>query len=62
VVVNEQARLATEWDASRPDENVEHYQGKVLEIWNRFRRFTEIEGLVPYHDDPAEDEAQLLLF
>ncbi|RPH85556.1 MAG: DNA polymerase II [Candidatus Rokuibacteriota bacterium] len=62
VVVNEQARLATEWDVSRPDENVEHYQGKVLEIWNRFRRFTEIEGLVPYHDDPAEDEAQLLLF
>jgi DNA polymerase elongation subunit (family B) len=62
VVVNEQARLATEWDASRPDENVEHYQGKVLEIWNRFRMFTEIEGLVPYRDDPAEDEAQLLLF
>jgi len=62
VVVNEQARLATDWDASRPDENAEHYQGKVLEIWNRFRMFTEIEGLVPYRDDPAEDEAQLLLF
>jgi DNA polymerase elongation subunit (family B) len=62
VVVNEQARLASEWDPAHPDENVEHYQGKVLEIWERFRRFTEMEGLVPYRDDSAEDEAQLSLF
>jgi DNA polymerase elongation subunit (family B) len=62
VVVNEQARLASEWDPERPDENVEYYQGKVLEIWERFRRFTEMEGLVPYRDDDAEDEAQLSLF
>jgi DNA polymerase I len=62
VVVNEQARLASEWDPTRPDENVEHYQGKVLEIWDRFRRFTESEGLVPYRDESAEDEAQLSLF
>ena len=62
VVVNEQARLAGEWDPARPDENVEHYQGKVLEIWDRFRRFTESEGLVPYRDESTEDEAQLSLF
>ena len=62
VVVNEQARLASEWDPVRPDENVEHYQSKVLEIWERFRRFTEVEGLVPYRDEAAEDEAQLSLF
>jgi DNA polymerase, archaea type len=62
VVVNEQARLASEWDPDRPDENVEHYQGKVLEIWERFRRFTEMEGLVPYRDEGEEDEAQLSLF
>ena len=62
VVVNEQARLASEWDPARPDENVEHYQGKVLEIWERFRRFTEVEGLVPYRDEASEDEAQLSLF
>jgi DNA polymerase elongation subunit (family B) len=62
VVVNEQARLASEWDPTRPDENVEHYQGKILEIWDRFRRFTEVEGLVPYRDESAEDEAQLSLF
>jgi DNA polymerase I len=62
VVVNEQARLASEWDPARPDENVEHYQSKVLEIWERFRRFTEVEGLVPYRDEAPEDEAQLSLF
>jgi len=62
VVVSEQARLASEWDASRPDENVEHYQGKVIEIWERFRRFTEVEGLVPYRGDRDADEAQLSLF
>jgi DNA polymerase elongation subunit (family B) len=62
VVVNEQARLASDWDPVRPDENVEYYQGKVLEIWERFRRFTEVEGLVPYREDREEDEAQLSLF
>ena len=62
VVVNEQARLAGEWDPARPDKNVEHYQGKVLEIWDRFRRFTDIEGLVPYRDERDVDEAQLSLF
>ncbi len=62
VVVNEHARLAAEFDPARPDENVEYYQGKVLEIWDRFRRFTEMEGLVPYRDESAEDEAQLTLF
>jgi DNA polymerase elongation subunit (family B) len=63
VVVNTQARLASDWDPARPDENVEHYQGKVLEIWQRFRRFTESEGLVPYRDEgSAEDEAQMPLF
>jgi DNA polymerase elongation subunit (family B) len=62
VVVKDQARLATEWDPTRPDENVEHYQVKVLEIWERFRRFTETEGLVAYQDESAEDAAQLSLF
>jgi hypothetical protein len=62
VVVNECARLAAEWDAARPDENVEYYQSKVIEIWDRFRRFTEQEGLVPFRDETEEDSAQLSLF
>ena len=61
VAVNEAAKLASAWDRERPDENVEFYQSKVLEIWQRFRRFSEIDGLVPYVEDEAES-AQLSLF
>jgi DNA polymerase, archaea type len=61
VAVNEYARLAGAWNAAQPDENVEYYQGKVLEIWERFRRFTEQDGLAPYRDEAAQDP-QLSLF
>jgi DNA polymerase elongation subunit (family B) len=61
VAVNEQARLATGWDPARPDENVDYYQGKVLEVWERFRRFAEQKGLAPYTGEP-EPSAQLSLF
>lgn len=60
VVVNEQARLASAWDPARPDENVEYYQAKVLEVWQRFRRFVDLDGLVPYVED--EPPTQLALF
>ena len=61
VTVLEYSRLASEWSAERPDENVAYYQSKVLEIWERFRRFTEQAGLLPYRDE-SEDSAQLSLF
>ncbi len=61
VAVNEYARLASEWDPARPDENVEYYQAKVREIWERFRAFTEFDGLRPYTEEP-EPRSQLSLF
>jgi DNA polymerase I len=61
VAVNEVAKPASAWTRERPDENVEFYQSKVLEIWQRFRRFAEIDGLVPYVEDETES-AQLSLF
>ena len=61
VAVNETAKLASAWDPARPDENVEYYQSKVLETWERFRRFTEQDGLVPYRDE-APESPQLSLF
>ena len=61
VTVLEYSRLAIEWNAEGPDENVAYYQGKVMEIWERFRRFTEQEGLLPYRDE-SEDSTQLSLF
>ncbi len=61
VAVNEYAKLASEWDPARPDENVEYYQTKVREIWERFRAFTEYDGLRPYVDEPEPND-QLSLF
>jgi DNA polymerase I len=61
VAVSDVAKLASLWDAARPDENVEYYQSKVLETWERFRRFTEQDGLVTYVDDEPESP-QLSLF
>jgi len=59
VAVNEHAKLASQWDPARPDENVEYYQAKVREIWERFRPFAEFDGLRPYVEEP---EPQLSLF
>src|SRR5207245_1907840 len=55
------AARAALWGRARPDENVEYYQSKVLETWERFRRFTEHDGLVPYVDE-APESSQLSLF
>jgi DNA polymerase, archaea type len=59
VTVNEHAKLASQWDPARPDENVEFYQAKVREIGERFHPFTTFDGLRPYVEDP---EPQLNLF
>ena len=59
-VVAERAKLLALWDANRPDENVEYYQAKVWEIWQRFRPFAEHDGLRPPADE--SDSAQLSLF
>ena len=63
VTVHEYARLAAEWKAGHPDENVEYYQAKVRDIWERFRLFAERPGLHPYTGE-AEDPGskQLTLF
>jgi len=60
VAVNEYAKLASLWDPKRPDENVEYYQGKVREIWERFRAFAELDGLRPPVGEP--ESPQLSLF
>jgi DNA polymerase elongation subunit (family B) len=61
VAVNECARLLAAWDPARRDENVEYYQAKVVEIWERFRPFVEHDGLRPPADD-ADASPQLTLF
>jgi DNA polymerase elongation subunit (family B) len=61
VAVNEAAKLARAWDSTHPDENVEYYQAKVVEIGARFRPFTEVEGLRAY-EEAEPGAAQLSLF
>jgi DNA polymerase elongation subunit (family B) len=63
VTVHEYARLASDWNASHPDENVEYYQSKVLDIWERFRIFAERPGLHPHTgEDEDPGSKQLALF
>ena len=61
--VAESARLASSWNPEQPDENTDYYQAKILEVWARFRPFTEFEGLRPYAEPvPPGDTTQLDLF
>jgi DNA polymerase elongation subunit (family B) len=63
VTVHEYARLAADWNPSRPDENVEFYQSKVLDIWERFKLFAERPGLHAYTgEDESGGSTQLTLF
>ncbi len=41
VKVHEAARLAAEWDPRNPDENVEYYKAKLVELAEKFRPFFE---------------------
>jgi DNA polymerase elongation subunit (family B) len=61
VAVNEAAKLLAAWNPERPDENVEYYQAKVVEIWERFRPFADSDALRPPTEEPA-GSPQLSLF
>jgi DNA polymerase elongation subunit (family B) len=62
VTVHEYARLASEWKETAPDENVEYYQSKVLDIWSRFKPFADHPGLHPYTPEAEPGAVQLSLF
>ena len=62
VAVNECARLAGEWNPARPDENVEYYQSKVLDVWERLKPFADHPELRPYAEDIPTPDPQLSLF
>jgi DNA polymerase elongation subunit (family B) len=53
--VNAFAKMASEYDPANPDENVEYYQVKLAELYEKFRIFVDRPGLfVP----PSEDEGK----
>jgi DNA polymerase elongation subunit (family B) len=39
VKINENCKLASQWDPKSPDENVEHYKAKLKELYEKFRPF-----------------------
>jgi DNA polymerase, archaea type len=49
VKVNENCKLAAQWDAQRPDENVEYYKAKLKDLYDKFQ---------PWYRDGSETEQQ----
>src|SRR5579875_442809 len=50
------AKMATEYNSSFPDENVEYYQWKLADVYQKFRPFVRRQGLFPAGEiDPAEN-------
>ena len=44
VKISENCKLATQWNPQGPDENVEHYKGKLKELYDKFRPWIESEN------------------
>src|SRR5271166_178131 len=60
--VNAFAKMAAEYNPDDPDENVEYYQAKLADLYDKFRVFVEKPGLfVPVAEDEG-NPAQLSLF
>jgi DNA polymerase I len=49
VKINENCKLASQWDATSPDENVEHYKAKLKELYEKFKPWIE-EGVTIVRD------------
>ncbi|HTW88121.1 MAG TPA: DNA polymerase domain-containing protein [Candidatus Binataceae bacterium] len=47
VKVNATARMAADFDPANPDENVEYYQAKLADLYEKFRPFADRPGLFP---------------
>ena len=41
VKINENCKLASQWDPKEPDENVAHYKAKLKELYEKFKPFIE---------------------
>jgi DNA polymerase, archaea type len=52
IKVADAAKMAAEYNSRRPDENVEYYQAKLADLYEKFRPFARRDGLFP----PAELE------
>jgi DNA polymerase elongation subunit (family B) len=60
--VNAFAKMAAEYDPAAPDENVEYYQFKLADLYEKFRIFVERPGLFVPVVETDDNPAQLSLF
>jgi DNA polymerase elongation subunit (family B) len=51
------AKMAAEHDRNNPDENVEYYQAKLADLYEKFRPFAERPGLFAPRELEAVDQA-----
>jgi len=42
VKVSENCKLVSQWDREHPDENVDHYRGKLKELYRKFEPFISV--------------------
>jgi DNA polymerase elongation subunit (family B) len=57
--VNEFAKMAAEYDPHDPDENVEYYQAKLADLFEKFQVFVERPGLFAPAAEEEGKQAQL---
>jgi DNA polymerase elongation subunit (family B) len=62
VKVNASAKMAAEYDPKNPDENVEYYQAKLADLFEKFRPFVERAGLFPPDAADGGDSGQRGMF
>jgi DNA polymerase I len=60
--VNALAKMAAEYNPNDPDENVEYYQYKLADLFEKFRIFVERPGLFAPAAEDGGNPAQLSLF
>ena len=60
VKVNAAAKMAADHDPANPDENVEYYQAKLADLYEKFRPFADRPGLFPVADkSPESTQAEI---
>ncbi len=60
--VNQFAKMAAEYDPDNPDENVEYYQAKLADLFEKFQVFVERPGLFAPAAQDEDKTAQLSMF
>ncbi len=60
--VNASAKMAAEYDPDNPDENVEYYQAKLADLFEKFQVFVERPGLFAPAAEDKGKSAQLAMF